>query len=147
MVKPSTKTRRIAKFNNKKTKYLGITFDSYAEACRYGVLREMEREGLIANLELQPRYPFVHNGVTLWDYVADFAYWERDPGSGVPVKFVVEDVKSPATAKDSTFILKRKAFEASQGVPLSLVMEKEASSRKLVERTTIEQGVAIIAAE
>ena len=94
------------KFNNKRVVVDSITFDSKAEARRYGELKMMYEGGLIHKLRTHPRYtllePFTvkgirYRGVT---YVADFEYVEN----GVQV---VEDVKGKRTA---VFNLKEKLF-------------------------------------
>ena len=41
------------KYGNKKTQFAGLTFDSKAEARRYGELQVLERMGLISNLRSQ----------------------------------------------------------------------------------------------
>ena len=96
----------MSKYRNKRTVVDGITFDSKAEARRYGELKLMERHGLIHNLKCHPRYvllePFTvkgirYRGVT---YEADFSYTEN----GVEV---VEDCKGFRTA---VFRLKEKLF-------------------------------------
>lgn len=99
------------KYNNKKTIYLGIQFDSIKEANRYQVLLYMERAGLIRNIELQPRYDLVVNGKKCGFYKADFRY-EKNTG-----ETVVEDVKSPAT-KTPVYMLKRKLVKAIYGLDI-----------------------------
>jgi len=97
---------RTNKYGNKKVEIDGYKFDSKAEARRYQELKLLEKAGEITNLELQPKFELVpktakRRAVT---YTADFAYWENG-------RDVVEDVKSPATAKDKAYIIKRKLFE------------------------------------
>ena len=41
------------KYGNKKTQFAGLTFDSKAEARRYGELQVLERAGRIFNLRRQ----------------------------------------------------------------------------------------------
>ena len=86
---------RTNKYGNKKVEIDGYTFDSQAEARRYQELKLLEKAGEINHLKLQPKY----------DLIGDKSYvrtvWDR----------VVEDVKSPATAKDKTYIVKRNLFE------------------------------------
>lgn len=91
------------KYNNKKTVYLGIQFDSIKEANRYQVLLYMERAGLIRNIELQPRYDLIVNGKKCGFYKADFRY-EKNTG-----EIVVEDVKGVRTP---LYVLKRKLVKA-----------------------------------
>jgi len=65
----------------------GLTFNSPAEARRYAELKSAEQAGFIHDLELQPAYPCVVNGVLVCTYRADFRYRTKDG------KEVVEDVK------------------------------------------------------
>ena len=48
--------KRRAKYGNTKVKVDGITFDSKAEARRYGELKLLERAGEITSMELQPTF-------------------------------------------------------------------------------------------
>ena len=97
------------KYNAKKTVVDGVTFDSTAEARRYGELKLLERAGEILNLELQPVF-VLQDGFKGQDgkrvravkYIADFRYF--DVGTSA---VVVEDVKGMETA---VFRLKRKIF-------------------------------------
>lgn len=91
-----------SKFGAVKTEIDGITFASKAEAKRYGELKLLQRAGLIRDLEVQPKFPLIINGVTVATYIADFAYFEGDAR-------VVEDVKGVRTP---VYILKRKLVEA-----------------------------------
>lgn len=88
----------MTKYGNKKTVVDGITFDSKAEARRWGALVILERMGHIGNLTRQVSYvlaPKVHllgdkRAKPAMKYVADFAYTSL----GV---MVVEDVKGVLT--------------------------------------------------
>ena len=77
----------------------GIVFDSAAEAARYCQLRQMERLGLIRDLELQPSFvlqpKFEREGVRYAPirYRADFRYY-----STTDKMEIVEDVKGYKTA-------------------------------------------------
>ena len=82
----------------------GIRFASRKEAKRYGILKIMLAAGEIADLELQPEFPLIVNGVLVARYVADFRY-------RLGRKIVVEDVKSKAT-KTPVYRLKKKIVEA-----------------------------------
>ena len=92
------------KFGAIKVEIDGHVFDSKAEARRYGELRLLQRARQIQNLELQPKFPIVINGVKICTYIADFAYLERD-------KRVVEDIKSEPT-KTAVYRIKVKLMEA-----------------------------------
>lgn len=111
------------KYHNKKIEYDGILFDSIKEKDRYIVLKQAERDGLISELTLQPRWELLpakkeqyiehlktkdvvkERTILLpMRYTADFSYIKDG-------KFVVEDVKgSPYTL--------------SRDVPLRLKMMK-----------------------
>lgn len=102
-----------SKYGNVKTEVDGYKFDSRAEAERYVYLRNEQNQGRIAQLKVHPKFtllpPFTpagtgkkERGVT---YSADFQYVEDG-------KEIVEDVKSPATARDKTFRVKIQFFLA-----------------------------------
>lgn len=86
----------------------GIRFASTAEANRYFELRLMSRVGDVVDLELQPKYPLVVNGVKIGAYVADFRY----KLNGV---VVVEDVKG---VKTPVYKLKKKLVKALYGIDI-----------------------------
>jgi len=90
----------------------GITFDSKKEGLVYLDLKEKEKKGIIKDLELQKEYilqdKFKLNNKTrrAITYRADFVYYDnRDK------KIHVIDVKSPYTAKDKVYRIKKKMFE------------------------------------
>jgi hypothetical protein len=95
-----------SKYGAKKTVVDGITFDSMAEAARYGALKIVQAAGLISELRLQVRYDITVNGRKVCRYVADFVYIENG-------KEVVEDVKG---MKTPVYNLKKKLMEAVFGV-------------------------------
>jgi len=95
-----------SKYGAKKTVVDGITFDSQAEATRYGVLKVIQSAGLITDLRLQVPYQITVNGKKVCRYVADFVYIENG-------KEVVEDVKG---MKTPVYNLKKKLMEAVFGV-------------------------------
>lgn len=101
---------KFVKYKNKKTQIDGITFDSKKEAERYKLLKSMQADGLIYDLECQPKFMLIpsqhfettgrrERGV---DYVADFRYKDKLG------QIIVEDVKSVITAKDKVYRIKRK---------------------------------------
>ena len=107
------------KYRNKPTTVDGIRFASKAEARRYGELKLLEKAGEISGLDLQPAYNLhtfnmLDQPVCVGKYVADFTYNENG-------REVVEDVKSPATAKDKLFVWKRRHFEAEYGIKLKVI--------------------------
>ena len=106
---------RPAKFRNTKTVLDGITFDSKKEANRYAALKQIERAGLISNLELQPVYQIEINGVKVCKIIPDFRYQDKERG------LIVEDVKSPVTARHPVYRLKKKLLKAVYGIDIQEV--------------------------
>jgi hypothetical protein len=111
------------KYKNIKVVIDGIKFDSKKEARRYSDLKLLERAGEISELELQPEFYFFIDGKPLKHkekgarrikYIADFRYTKEG-------ETIVEDVKSPATAKDSLFRLKKALFETIYDMELTIV--------------------------
>ena len=84
----------------------GIRFASTKEANRYQELKLLERAGHIRNLELQPRFDLIVNGVNCGFYKADFRYFEGQ-------KRITEDCKGVRTP---TYVLKRKLVAALYNV-------------------------------
>lgn len=97
------------KYHNTKVIYNGIKFDSKKERDRYITLKQLEKAGIIKELELQPKFLLLdtihYKGKTYPKtyYKADFKYFDNEK-----VKYIVEDVKSPITAKDKVYRLKIK---------------------------------------
>ena len=106
------------KYQNKKTEIRGIKFDSRREAARYVELLAMQRAGEIYGLDCQSSFELIpaqlapsgskERRVT---YVADFSYYRASDGQRV-----VEDVKSPVTAKLPAYIIKRKLMLRVHGI-------------------------------
>jgi len=95
------------KYGAIKTMVDGVTFDSKAEAARYGVLKALQKGNLISGLELQPKYRIEFGGVKICAIIPDFRYHDNRTG-----EMVVEDVKSPATAKNRAYRIKVKLLKA-----------------------------------
>ena len=91
------------KYGNKKTTVGDIKFDSKKEARRYEELKVLESMGKITELRRQVKFELVpkQDGEKPVRYYADFTYQENG-------ELVVEDVKSPATRENDTYIIKRK---------------------------------------
>ena len=91
--------RSSSKYGNRRVKFAGKTFDSMAEAARYGELLIHKKVGDIEDLECQPDYilqeKFERDGkkYRAIKYYPDFRY--RDVATG---RIKVEDVKGFATA-------------------------------------------------
>jgi len=78
------KFKKRPKYNNKKTEYDGITFDSRKEARVYSNLKFLESRGDITSLKCQVKFDFPINGNALRyvdsnrviKYIADFEYFD-----------------------------------------------------------------------
>jgi len=109
-----------SKFKAKKTSVNGMTFDSKAEARRYGDLYLMEKSGHIKDLRLQvpyilaPRVKFEGSpsAKPALKYVADFSYIEADTG-----RAIVEDCKGVLT---EGFQIKRHLMLSVHGIDVRL---------------------------
>lgn len=110
-----------SKYRNKKTVIDGLTFDSKGEACWYQTLKQLERIGEISNLRRQVAFvlapPVKIKGETrarpAVRYFADFVYEENG-------QEVVDDFKSTATAKLSTFRLKQHLMKTVHGIDIRI---------------------------
>lgn len=99
-------TAKKSKYNNVKVELDGKTFDSQKEAKRYIELRALQIAGEISHLHCQT--PFE---LSVCKYICDFSYTKGG-------KLVVEDVKSFATRKLSTYRLKKKMMKAELGIEI-----------------------------
>ena len=99
------------KYNSQPVEIDGIRFASRAEARRYGELLWQERDGMIHDLECQPRYRLEVNGVKICDYAGDFRYTDAQTGA-----VVVEDVKGGDATKTPVYRLKRRLMLACHGI-------------------------------
>lgn len=97
------------KFNNKKIKIDNILFDSTLEGNRYLELKKLEKLGVIKELELQKKYPFVINEILVTTYKADFVYKTKEGN------LVVEDTKGVITKE---YAIKRKLMLAIYGIKI-----------------------------
>lgn len=97
------------KYRNTITYYKNIRFSSKKERDRYITLKQLEKAGIIKELELQPKFLLLdtihYKGKTYPKtyYIADFKYFDKEKG-----KYIIEDIKSPITAKDKVYRLKIK---------------------------------------
>lgn len=108
---------RQGKFNAKGEHVNGKWCASGAEAERYRQLLAMDMAGTISSIVCQERFRLIVNNHVICNYRADFSYQVLDEYGGV-VRTVVEDVKGFETPE---FKLKRKLFDATQDVPLSVI--------------------------
>jgi len=127
---PEKKPAKGPKFKNKKLVVDDIEFDSIKEAHRYGQLKLLRKQGLIGHLEMQKPYLLIESvtepiigkkGKPLkktrtieqrTEYLADFVYITSAGET------IVEDVKSEATRKLSTYIIKRKLMLKVHGITI-----------------------------
>lgn len=92
------------KYNNKKTEYKGLKFDSKRELNRYLYLESLEKSGAIKDLKRQVKYELLPSQKSKKrterpvHYIADFAYY-------LDGEYIVEDSKGCIT-KD--YVIKRK---------------------------------------
>lgn len=115
--------KKRSKFFSKKVIVEGIKFDSKKEANTYLKLKELEKKGKIKDLELQKEYvlqeKFKLNNKTrrAITYKSDFTYKTTEDD-----KLHVVDVKSPYTAKDKVYRIKKKMFEYRYGIELEEII-------------------------
>ncbi|RAR51664.1 uncharacterized protein DUF1064 [Paraburkholderia unamae] len=114
------KPKKAPKYRNTKCEQNGIRFDSLKERAHWLKLIERQAAGQIRDLELQVAFvltPRKQRDDGTWEraskYVADFVYVEVATG-----KRVVEDVKSPATRKNTTYVQKRKQMLAVHDITI-----------------------------
>ena len=93
----------------------GIKHDSRKEANRWCELKLLERAGKITDLQRQVKFELIpkQDGERACTYVADFVYHDVDAN-----KMVVEDVKSEATKKKESYIIKRKLMLYIHGIKI-----------------------------
>jgi hypothetical protein len=118
--------KRRNKYGNKKVTADGYIFDSKLEFLRYRQLKIFEDAGEITELKIHPKYVLVE-GVKLpsgkrqsaitWS--ADFEYIDSIDGK------VVEDVKSPSTAKKDSFRVRVKLFQVRYGIEVTILMKDD----------------------
>ncbi len=118
--------KRKSKYNSEKVELDGHTFDSKAEARRYGELVLMQKADEIRELKVHPRYELQGKFVAgpmqtkyrAIVYEADFSYREVSPWGDL-CGFVAEDVKG---AKTAVFRLKEKLFRFKyRGIDLRIL--------------------------
>lgn len=98
------------KYHAIKTEVDGITFDSRAESRAYKNRDLMQRGGQIKDLELQPEFPLIVNGINCGKYIADFRYINCATGATI-----VEDVKG---VKTPVYRLKKKLVKALYNIDI-----------------------------
>jgi Protein of unknown function (DUF1064) len=99
-------TARHNKFNAVRVEHEGMTFDSKKEFARYMELLLLQKAKLITDLVVHPSYVLRAGDSEICRYIADFTYYQKG-------KWIVEDVKSEATARLPAFRIKLKLFHAN----------------------------------
>lgn len=98
-------------------------FDSHAEYTRAAELKEMQRQGIIWDLEYQHRFdlhvPGPDETVKIGQYVADFTYSTHNELGDED--WVVEDVKNKNMVVTDIFAWKKKHFKAEYGIEINMV--------------------------
>ena len=98
------------KYNAKKVKLDGFTFDSKAEARRYGELKLLQKAGKISELYVHPRLSIHVYENKICNYFPDFQYWDKGAK-----KIIYEDVKG---VKTPIYNLKKKLVRAIYGIEI-----------------------------
>lgn len=118
---PQAKAKR-SKYGSKTSVINDIKFDSQKEGRRYLVLMDKLKNGEISDLRLQPQFTLIEGFKTATGetvqaerYVADFSYIDELG------EFVVEDVKSVATRKKETYLIKKKQMLDVYGISITEV--------------------------
>lgn len=124
-----SRKKKHQKYNNTKTEYDGIMFDSKKELRMYVVLKRWREEGRIEGLELQktyelqPRFVINKNGNIRVNrpitYTPDFVFFDKEQN-----RVRVLDAKG---MKTDTYLLKKKLFEwkfRKEGLYLENVLER-----------------------
>lgn len=99
----------------------GIVFDSKSEMIRYIDLVNLQKAGVIKDLQLQPQFPVYIAGDLFCKYTADFQYFNNDVQ-----QWITEDVKSQGTLMETAFKLRCKAAELYHGIKVTLVVNGKA---------------------
>ena len=107
---PPQKRKGNSKYGNRKCTVDGYTFDSVKEMNRYMDLKFLLLSGKIKDLELQKEFTLQEsfrdiNGRRQQSirYICDFYYFDIEKD-----KWVIEDVKSPATSNNAVYKIKKK---------------------------------------
>jgi hypothetical protein len=113
--KPKSKN----KYGAVKVKLDGYTFDSRAEAKRYGELKLLQKAGEIIELKVHPAYRLEIGGKLIATYKPDFEYKRWLPCS--MWGRTIEDVKSKPTAAKRDFILIKKLMKAIHNIDVEVI--------------------------
>jgi hypothetical protein len=101
----------MAKYKNIKTTIDGITFDSKKEAIHYVYLKNLEKQGVITDLQRQTKIDFKIRGKKIFTYKPDFEYNDEFGHHIVDVK----GIQTPV------FKLKKKLIEAEYNIQIEII--------------------------
>lgn len=110
------KAKRKNKYGAVKCYFDGFKFDSRKEYKRYTELKLLQKAGTISGLNVHPSWPLPVKGVLIGKYTADFIYLDIKEH-----RIVVEDVKSPITARTEAFRLRMKLMKAIYHIEVVIV--------------------------
>jgi hypothetical protein len=100
-LKPAKKN----KYGAKAVTVDGIRFASKREAAFYGELKQREKAGEVYDVQLQPRFSFIHDGFLIGTYKPDFMFWDA-----IQHRNRVIDVKGVETREFRTNLRMMRAF-------------------------------------
>ena len=102
------------KYGAKRVELDGLMFDSKKECAEWAKFCRMEAAGVISNLKRQTSLDFFVKGKKMFTYKPDMEYDGPDGHHYI-------DVKSPATAANPLFRLKRRIIEAEYGIKIEII--------------------------
>ncbi len=100
----------------------GYKFDSRAEMRRYSTLALLHQKGFISGLVVHPKFSLTVNEHHICDYEADFDYRRKPIDDSIIWTRVVEDVKSPITARIAATRIKLKLVKALYDIDVKIVL-------------------------
>lgn len=107
-----------SKFNSKKVKVNGITFDSKKEAKRYTYLIEKQQNGEIHDLNVHVKFELIPklDKERACNYYADFTYLNKNN------ELIVEDVKGSKRTITDVYKIKRKLMLYKYGIKVKEIL-------------------------
>lgn len=113
LLKAHARPKQPSKYRATRTEVDGHMFASKKEAFRYCALKLLQQRGVIADLELQPKYDLIVNGLKICRYIGDFLYYDNEKQT-----MVWEDVKG---VKTPAYVIKRNLMKAVHGIDITEV--------------------------
>ena len=103
---------KYSKYKNKPVELDGIKFASRRERNRFSELKILQRAGHISKLTAHPKFVLlVDGGSFVGTYTPDSLYFENG-------ELIIEDVKSPATQKNSLYRWKKRHMKGQFGITI-----------------------------